>query len=232
MGARTMLPTSLLTASHNRHATAPSQSAEAYRRIKELIITLELPPASLIDESRLSEVLGIGRTPIREALLRLQLENLIVILPRRGTIVADLNARDLQKFFEIRLELEPYGIRLAVQRATAADIVRMEEWSQRADAIIRAGDQHELLTFDHEGHMIFVAASHNEFLEGMLERLLTPIRRLSYWLAAQDRLDNLPEKIEQLCQIVVAIKERDADRAEALIYKHISTYEEELLAIL
>jgi DNA-binding GntR family transcriptional regulator len=227
-----MLPTSLLTASRSHNAAAPSQSAEAYRRIKEKIITLELPPASLIDETRLSEALSIGRTPIREALLRLQQENLIIILPRRGTIVADLNARDLQKFFEIRLKLEPYGVRLAAERAKAADIARMEEWSARAAAIIRTGDQHTLLTIDHEGHKIFAEASHNEFLESMIERVLTPIRRLSYWFASQQLLENLPEKVDQLRQIVVAIKARDAERAEDLIYEHIATYEEELLAIL
>jgi DNA-binding GntR family transcriptional regulator len=227
-----MLPTSLLTASHTHNATAPSQSAEAYRRIKEKIITLELAPASLLDETGLSEALGIGRTPIREALLRLQQDNLIIILPRRGTIVADLNSRDLQKFFEIRLKLEPFGVRLAAERAKAADIARLEEWSERAAALIRTGDQHALLTIDHEGHKTLAEASHNEFLESMIERVLTPIRRLSYWFAAQQRLENLPEKVDQLRQIVVAIKARDADRAEQLIYDHIATYEEELLAIL
>jgi GntR family transcriptional regulator, rspAB operon transcriptional repressor len=227
-----MLPTSLLTAAYNRQITAPSQSAEAYRRIKEKIITLELQPAGLIDEGRLCEELGIGRTPIREALLRLQQENLIIILPRRGTIIADLNSRDLQKFFEIRLQLEPYGIKLAVQRATQSDIAKMDDWSARAAVVMAGGNQHDLLTIDHEGHMLFAAATHNEFLEEMLERLLVPIRRLSYWFAAHYQLEPLPEKVEQLREIITCIKQRDSEGAESLIYDHISTYERELLAIL
>src|SRR5215467_9464317 len=98
--------TSMLTTSHSRRASATSQSGEAYRLIKERIVTLALPPAALIDEARLMAELGLGRTPIREALQRLALENLVVILPRRGTIVADLNMSDLQKIFEIRIDLE------------------------------------------------------------------------------------------------------------------------------
>ena len=92
-----MVPTILTVA-----RSQVSQSSEAYRMIKEQIITLALSPGSLLDEAQLSEQLGIGRTPIREALIRLSLENLIIILPRRGTIVADLNASDLHKLYEIR----------------------------------------------------------------------------------------------------------------------------------
>jgi DNA-binding GntR family transcriptional regulator len=222
----------MLTASSNHYSKAQSQSAEAYRRIKEMIITLELEPAAPVDESHLSEELGIGRTPIREALLRLQQEHLLIILPRRGTIVADLNARDLQKFFEIRLQLEPFSICLATQRATRADIARMEAWSERAAEVIRTGDAHALLTIDHEGHTLFAEATHNEFLVEMLDRVRFPILRLSYWIAAHQHLDRLPEKVEQMRQIVIAIKQRDADCAERLIYQHIATFEDELLAIL
>jgi DNA-binding GntR family transcriptional regulator len=227
-----MLPTSMLTASSNHYSKTQLQSAEAYRRIKEMIIMLDLEPASLIDESRLSEELGLGRTPIREALLRLQQEHLLIILPRRGTIVADLNARDLQKFFEIRLKLEPFGMRLAAQRATRADIAGMQAWSKRAAEIIRAGSCHELLTVDHQGHTLFAEATHNEFLIEMLDRVRFPILRLSYWIASQHRLESLPEKIEQLRQIVIAIEQCDADQAEQLMYDHIAMFEEELLAIL
>ena len=91
-------PTSLLTA-HHRGKThgLGSQGEQAYLLIKQEIIRLEYPPANLMNEGDLMEALGIGRTPIRDALQRLALENLVVILPRRGTMVADLNLSDLQK---------------------------------------------------------------------------------------------------------------------------------------
>lgn len=110
-----MLPATLLTVSRQLRATGDSQSEVAYRILKEKIVNLELPPASLLNEAELMAELDLGRTPIREALQRLALENLVVILPRRGTIVADLNLSDLQKIFEVRLELEVYAARLAAE---------------------------------------------------------------------------------------------------------------------
>ena len=95
---------------------------KTYRQIKEKIITLRLPPASMIDEERLANQMNIGLTPVRQALRRLALENLVVILPRRGTMVADLNLADLQKIFELRVELETLAARLAAQRATPEQI--------------------------------------------------------------------------------------------------------------
>ena len=88
-----MITTTMLASSHSRRASATSQSGEAYRLIKERIITLELPPAAVVDEARLMADLGLGRTPIREALQRLALENLVVILPRRGTPTRELFER-------------------------------------------------------------------------------------------------------------------------------------------
>ena len=90
----------------------------AYRAIKARIVALEMPPASVVDETALVDELGVGLTPVRQALRRLALENLVVILPRRGTLVADLNASDLSKIYEMRVELETLAARLAAERAT------------------------------------------------------------------------------------------------------------------
>ncbi len=154
----------MLTTLHRRVKTT-SQSSDAYHLIKEKIITLELPPASVIDEARLIAELGLGRTPIREALQRLALDNLVVILPRRGTIVADLNMSDLQKIFEIRIELETYAVRLAAERATSTEIAAMEALFHNADAVIHDGDNDRLIRLDHEAHRLLAEAAHNEFLE-------------------------------------------------------------------
>src|SRR6266496_4014258 len=174
-----MIRTSMLTTLHRRVKTT-SQSSDAYHLIKEKIITLELPPASVIDEARLIAELGLGRTPIREALQRLALDNLVVILPRRGTIVADLNMSDLQKIFEIRIELEVYGVRLAAQRATVAQIAAMEALFEDADTLLRDGDNYQLIRLDHQAHRLLAQAAHNEFLEETLERLYNHVLRLWY----------------------------------------------------
>lgn len=208
-----------------------SQSTEAYRQIKAQIISLALPPGSLIDETQLSEQLGIGRTPIREALIRLSLENLIIILPRRGTIVADLNASDLHKLYEIRLALETTAARLAAERATPAEIAEMEAWSEHAATMLDSPDVLGLLQVDIEAHKLFVRASHNEFLLDTVERLLGPSLRLCNWYAARQKLGALPPAVQELREVVLAIKAGDGERAAALMHRHIADFQHELLTI-
>lgn len=226
-----MLLTSMVTALRSRQTDATSLSAEAYRLIREKIITLELAPASLVDESRLSEELGIGRTPIREALLRLQQENLIIILPRRGTLVTDIDARDLQKIYEIRMELEPYAVGLAAERATEAEITDMHAWAEEAAKTIRTGDSRALLTVDHQAHKLFASATHNEFLAEALDRLFGPMLRVSYWYATKRPLESLPAEVEEMRQIVLAIDARDGERARRLMRDHVAVFQQELLSM-
>ena len=92
-------------------------SEKAYRLIKEKVVTLELPPSAVIDEHVLMQQLGLGRTPIREALQRLDSEGLVNIARRRGTFVNDISVTDLQKIFELRIVLEGFCARLAAQPA-------------------------------------------------------------------------------------------------------------------
>ena len=112
-------PTSLLGAA-GRRTPDGSLGAEAYRRIRERIVSLELPPASLIDEQSLAAEIGLGLTPVRQALRRLAWENLVVIMPRRGTLVADVNPADLSALFEVRIELEGLAAELAAVARDAA----------------------------------------------------------------------------------------------------------------
>jgi len=218
----------MLTTLHRRAKTT-SQSSDAYHLIKDKIITLELPPASVIDEARLIADLGLGRTPIREALQRLALENLVVILPRRGTIVADVNMSDLQKIFEIRIELEIYAVQLAAERATAAEIAAMEVLFHDADTLIHDSDNNQLIRLDHEAHRLLAQAAHNEFLEDMLERLYNHVLRL--WYVSLHRVRRLREAIEEHREIIAAVKDRDGTRAAQIMHRHITEFQAQFLAV-
>src|SRR5436853_813009 len=92
---------------------ARSQSEAAYVRLLDRIVSLEMPPGSVVNEARLREELKIGRTPIREALQRLGRENLVRSIPHRGTFVTDVNITDLARIAEVRVLLEAYAARLA-----------------------------------------------------------------------------------------------------------------------
>lgn len=224
-----MLPTSILAAHHRLKKQANSQSAEAYARIKEKIISLELPPASPVDENALMDELGFGRTPVREALQRLAHESLVVILPRRGTLVADLNLSDLQKIFEMRLELEPYAAWLAAGRATPDEIAAMEALFADPDALIRAGDNRQLIQIDHQAHMLLAQAAHNEFLEETLDRLYSHVLRL--WYVSLHRVSRLREAIAEHRDIIAAVRARDGDRAAAIMRAHVAGFQSEFVSV-
>jgi DNA-binding GntR family transcriptional regulator len=221
-----MESTTLLTALRHYRLNDESHAETAYRIMKEKIITLQLPPASLLSEAQLMAELGLGRTPIREALQRLALDNLVVILPRRGTIVADLNIQDLQKIFEVRLELEPFCCRLAAVRASERQIEEMEALFATADEIIRTGDNYQLMRLDHAAHLLLAQAAHNEFLFETLDRLYSHVLRL--WYISLHRVGRMREAIEEHRQIVTAVKTGNGERAAEIMRQHILDFQAEL----
>jgi DNA-binding GntR family transcriptional regulator len=225
-----MLSATLLTTSRQRRVNHDSRSEAAYRILKEKIVSLELPPASLLNEADLMTELDLGRTPIREALQRLALENLVIILPRRGTIVADLNMSDLQKIFEIRLELEAYAVRLAAERATPAQIVEMELLFANCDEFIQQGDYDQLIGLDHQAHRLLAQAAHNEFLEETLERLYTHVLRL--WYVSLHKVSRLTEAIEEHRDIIAAVKAGDGQRAGEIMRAHVTGFQAQFAALL
>jgi DNA-binding GntR family transcriptional regulator len=98
----------------------------AYDLIRERITTLDLEPGSVINEQQLAEALDMGLVPVREALKLLAHENLVIITPRHGLYVADVNIPDLEQLSEMRLALEGLSARLAAQRAVPDDIIVLE----------------------------------------------------------------------------------------------------------
>src|SRR5215813_3129361 len=128
-----------------------SQSELAYRRLLERIVSLEMPPGSVVNEARLREELKIGRTPIREALQRLARENLVRSVPHRGTFVTDVNITDLARITEVRVVLEGHAARLAAERCTASDRAAIEDLLAELRSVAIA-DQRELMKLDQEIH--------------------------------------------------------------------------------
>ena len=224
-----MLASTLLTASRQHRNSNDTHSETAYRAIKDKIVTLQYAPASLLNEAHLMSELNLGRTPIREALQRLAFENLVVILPRRGTIVADLNLSDFQKIFEIRVELETQAARLAAERATPGQIAAMEALFDKTDDIIERGDHHHLIALDHQAHCLLAQAAQNEFLEEILERLYSQILRL--WYVSLHQVSRLSEAIAEHRDIIAAIKAGDGDRAALIMRSHIASFQQEFLSV-
>jgi len=204
-------------------------SEKAYRLIKEKIITLELPPSELIDEPALMEELGLGRTPIREALLQLESESLVTILPRRGLLVAGIKVTDLQQIFEVRMVLESFCARLAAQRITEEQMAEMEAILQDLERV-PDGDARALMDVDERVHTLMYQAAGNEFLADVLNRLYFLSLRL--WYLALDRLGDVRAAIEQHRDSFEALRARDGARAEAFIQQHMVEFQRKIKAVL
>ncbi len=208
---------------------ARSQSEVAYLRIRDRIVCLEMPPGSVVNEGRLREDLDIGRTPIREALQRLALENLVKSVPHRGTFVTDVNITDLARITEVRVVLEAHAARLAAERLGSQDRLSIRELLD----ILESGgatDQRELMRLDQQIHRQIYRAARNSFLESTLERYLNLSLRL--WYLVVDQEVRLREAVAEHVELLRAVLAGDGSRAEDSMRRHVSGFEREIRRVL
>jgi len=208
---------------------ARSQSEEAYARILERIVSLEMPPGSVVNEARLREELRIGRTPIREALQRLARENLVKSIPHRGTFVTDVNITDLARITEVRVVLEAHAARLAAEKLGSADrgsIQGLLDEVRRS----RITDQRDLMHLDQRIHRAIYRAARNPFLEATLERYFNLSLRL--WYLVLDREVRLREAVEEHVELLRGILAGDAELAQTIMRRHVTNFEREIRKVL
>ena len=196
----------------------------AYLAIRGLIVSLELPPGAVIDERQLMERLGLGRTPVREALRRLAQEQLVEVFPRRGMFVTNVDVRDLARISEVRLVLEPEAARLAAERATEEE---REELSELGDRIKRGAD---LMGLDEQIHRAIYRAAHNDLLEKTLGEYYVLAHRI--WMIALDRARELEEAVEAHRDLIQAVAVGNGDRAAELMRSHVEDFETAMRRVL
>jgi len=198
-------------------------SEQAYRSIRDLIVTLDLPPGAVVSEADLMSRLGMGRTPVREALRALARERLVEVYPRRGIFVAGVDPRELSALSEARSVLEPAAARLAAVRLTDADRATIDELLHELDGLGRIPDERELIALDQRLHRFVYAACRNAFLESSLDDYYTHALRI--WFLALDRLEHLDDAVGEHKAILEAIRDGDAEAAAATMAAHIDGFE-------
>jgi DNA-binding GntR family transcriptional regulator len=201
----------------------PLLSDQAYLAIRDLIVTLELPPGAIVSEADLMTRLAMGRTPVREALRALARERLIDVYPRRGMFVAGVDARDLASLSEARAVLEPAAARLAARRLTESDKATLDELLAELDALGATPDERDLITLDRRLHRFVYATARNPFLENTLDEQYTHALRI--WFMALDRLPHLDDAVKEHRDILEAIRRGDADQAAITMAAHIDGFE-------
>jgi DNA-binding GntR family transcriptional regulator len=219
-----------LTIHQPEAAEARSLADQAYYRLRELIVTLELAPGSIVNERELMERLGLGRTPVRDALRALARERLVEVYPRRGILVSGVDVRDLAALSESRLVLEATAARLAAVRSTPADraqtVALLAELAETADE----QDERHLIDLDQRIHRHVYHCAHNPFLEATLNEHY--VLSLRIWFLALDRVARLDDAVHEHRELLEAIRDGDADRAEAAMREHVLGFERAIRAVL
>jgi DNA-binding GntR family transcriptional regulator len=208
---------------------ARSQSEEAYIRIRDRIVCLDMPPGSVVEEGRLRDELEIGRTPIREALQRLAWENLVRSVPHRGTFVTDVNITDLARITEVRVVLEGHAARLAAERRGPQDREAIADLLERLE-VAEVTDPRELMQLDRQIHRQVFRSARNAFLENTLERYFNLSLRL--WYLVLDHGVRLREAVEEHVELLRAILAGDGQRAEECMRRHVVGFEREIRKVL
>jgi DNA-binding GntR family transcriptional regulator len=202
---------------------AQSLTDRAYADLEEMIVTLKLPPGAAVSEQELAGSLGIGRTPIREALQRLARESLVAILPRRGILVSEVNVKRQLRLLEVRRELERLIARSAARRATDAERARFRELAAQFERSARVNDDVTFMRTDREFNELCSAASHNEFAAGAMSLMHSLSRR--FWYIHYKQAADMPLTAKLHADIARAIAAGDGERAAKASDKLIDVIE-------
>jgi DNA-binding GntR family transcriptional regulator len=197
----------------------------AYVELRDRIVTLRLPPETALREDELMAELGIGRTPLREAVKRLELENLVTVQPRRGTRVSEIDTAHILHITEVRADLEGYAAELATLRLDNDRRARAEEMIAELETL--GGDPDTLMHRDEEVHRFIWEAARNPYLFDTLERFFALSLRI--WYLVLDRVPGLGAAVHDQRLLLEAVVARDGARARAAMRDHVLAFQREIL---
>ncbi|MDB5648918.1 MAG: bacterial regulatory s, gntR family protein [Hyphomicrobiales bacterium] len=198
----------------------------AYEAIKHRIITCAFRPGEYINEAFVSATLGIGRTPVHQAIDRLMLEGMLDVIPRKGVIVKPVSLDEIMQIIEVRLLNEVYCVRLAADRADADELMHLSDILGRAAQWIEARNSEHLMRLDREFHWVLARASKNVVLGDVLAKLHD--RSLRFWFISLNRPGHHESVQAQHEAILAAIKDRDPSGAEQAMRAHIEAFRDNL----
>ncbi|MCY9783400.1 GntR family transcriptional regulator [Nocardiopsis sp. EMB25] len=213
----------------NNQSPGASLAEQAYVAIRDRLVMLEIQPGDPINEDRLSTELGMGRTPIREALKRLERDRMVVAYPRRGTFATDVQISDLAHISEVRRTLEPLAASAAAERATPADRAELTGLRSQLEGD-QGDDTTELLRTDVAVHRAIYRCAYNPFLEDTLIAYDSLATRI--WCVFIPRLSGVTGHVDEHVPLLTAIIDGEADRAAELALKHVTGFEEAIRALI
>lgn len=200
-----------------------SLTDKAYTILEEMIVTLRLKPGAAVSEAKLSQALGIGRTPIREALQRLARERLVMILPRRGIIVSEISVKGQLRLLEVRREVERLITRSAARRAMPDERRRFAEIAKIFERSAKESDETTFIRVDREFNELSSAAARNEFAAGAMGLMHSLSRR--FWFIHYKQAADMPATAKLHADIARAIAKGDEPAAGKALDRLIDSIE-------
>lgn len=190
-----------------------------FQTLRQAILKGELKPGERLMEVALAERLGVSRTPIREAMRKLELEGLVVMVPRKGAQVASITEKDLTDVLEVRITLENFAIEKACTHMTEEDMDKLWLASKQFERAIQEGDLVRIAEADQAFHEIIYQASDN----ARLLQVLTNMREQIYRYRLEYLKDELSRDklLEEHRRLTDAIRRRDAAQAQRISFEHL-----------
>ena len=209
---------------------AASLADSAYLRLREEIIDVELPPGTLLREEDLTRRLGVGRTPVREAVQRLHRDGFVTVIPRRGTLVSEINITDLAGIYEVRAHLESWAARLAADRAGGAERAEAQALLGELEAMSPGVPYEPLLSLDRRIHRFAYRCAQNVHLAETLDQYHNlSLRILNVAMKRYPKLTpRLDDVVHDQRRLLAAIIAGDGEAAEQAAVEHVTRFEAEI----
>lgn len=195
-----------------------------YEELKMQILTGAIVPGTRMMEVELAKEIGVSRTPIREAIRKLEKEGLVTIEPRRGAYASQISTSDMVEILEVRQNMEGLAAYFAASRMTPQQFIELKEVSDKYNESVAQGNMEDMIKYDTRFHRIIVESCNNKILVQMIEQLQELVLRFRYiYYDNFKRAENMPEEHKQIME---AIKSGDADAAREAADVHIDRLKE------
>lgn len=206
-----------------------SLRVQAYQWLKKKIITLEYAMGSHLVENDLCRELGMGRTPIREAVQQLASEGLVNIIPRKGCFVSNINLWEFENLLDARIMLETHVVKRLAEIITSDQIDTLRALFADVPALIQKRDIDALLMIEREFHQGLVTLLDNPFLDAIAENIYDLVTRTWYLSFRRRSQDDLASTLQENLDILDKLAKNDADAAEEAVRSHVISFKNKVL---
>jgi len=190
-----------------------------FKTIRDRIVYMEYSPGKPLPEKDLCQEFKVSRTPVREAIKKLQEMKLVTVIPRYGTYISQVDINEIRSAFEVKIKLEGLAGEVAARRITQDKLAEMKSLIEEADVLLKDGGQRHLIEIDARFHEIIYQAAQNPILQEILENLHSRCARL--WGSSLSGVIPIPEILHQLKEIYAALEQKNSPRAGRLMEEHV-----------